>query len=234
MGKNFMRIFMLVFGLTGLILLTVAFFLFRSEISFRTDALRAPGVVVDLVPSSGSRGGTLYKTVFVFADNKDRKHRITGNVASSPPAHNPGEAVTVLYKPGEPENAQLDSFMSSWFAPLLVGGLGIVFTSVSAGILISALRRRSMLTRLAAGGTQIQARVDGTYLDAGIQMNGRSPYRITAQWQNPLDQKVYVFRSDPIWFDPKPFMHADTVNVTINADNPHQYEMDISFLPEAG
>ena len=80
MDKYFLRIFVSVFGLVGLVFLTVALFALRAEIKFRAGAISAPGTVVDLEPTSGSKGGTLYKPVFEFADCDDRMHRVTGGV----------------------------------------------------------------------------------------------------------------------------------------------------------
>ena len=103
MDKSFFRIFGLVFGSIGLIFLGVAVISVRAELNLRRGAVRAPGRVIDLQPTSGSRGGTLYKPVFEFYDDQDRKHVITGSVASSPPSFSRGEEVTVLYRPENPE-----------------------------------------------------------------------------------------------------------------------------------
>jgi hypothetical protein len=234
MDKNLIRIFALVFGLIGLGLLTGAYFAAKSEITFRTGAVTALGKVVDLVPTVDSRRRTFYEPVFEFTDRNDRVHRITGSLASNPPSYERGEIVTVRYKPQNPESAHLAGFMNTWFTALVCGGLGIVFTSIAAGFLIYAIRRRSIRAWLAVNGLCVQAQVESVYCDESTEVNGRSPFRIAAQWQNPKDHKVYVFQSDSIWFDPTPFMQQKAVYVKVNADNPHQYEMDISFLPEAG
>jgi hypothetical protein len=142
MDKTFIRIFGMVFGLVGTIFLAVAFFTVRSELNYRKGAIRVPGIVVDLVPTRGSKGGTLYKPVFEFADLDDRMHRVTGSLASSPPSFERNEAVTVLYQPEDPEKAQIDSFMEAWFLPLIFGSLGTVFTSIATGVVIAAVRNR--------------------------------------------------------------------------------------------
>ena len=233
MRTNVTRTLGTVFGLVGLALLTVALFLVRSEIAFRSGAVRAAGKVVKLQPSRGRRG-LVYTPVFSFTDEDGHAHQGTGRVASSPPAYERGEAVTVLYAPGHPESARLESFMETWFLPLILGGIGVIFASIGAGFLIALVRRGRMRTRLAATGLVVQARVERPYVDTSIRLNGRSPYRIPAQWQNPRDQKVYSFASEPIWFDPAPFVRGDTISVRIDADDPHQYDMDLSFLPETG
>jgi hypothetical protein len=233
MDKYFIRIFSSVFGIIGLTFLAVAFFTVRSELAFRAGAISVPGTVVDLQPTSGSKGSTLYKPVFEFADRNDRVHRVTGSVASSPPSFKRGEAVTVLYRPENPDLARLDSFMEAWFLPLIFGGLGTVFTSIAGGCLIYGVRRRAMRKSVAASGTRIQARVDGVERDRSTRVNGRMPWRIVAQWQHPVDRKVYVFRSDAIWFDPAPYL-GQSVDVLVDMDHPRRYVMVTDFLPKPG
>jgi len=234
MDKRFLRLFVPVFGLIGLGLLTGAFFSVKSEIAFRTGAISVPGKVVDLITTHDSNWRTLYKPVFEFTDRNHQVHRITWSVASDPPSYVRGQTVTVRYKPENPESAHLTGFVDTWFGPLVLGGLGLIFTSIAAGFVVYALRRRKIRSWLAVNGMHVRAQVESVYRDESTEVNGRSPFRIAAQWQNPKDHKVYVFRSDSIWFDPKPFVRQKIVDVRINADNPHEYEMDISFLPEAG
>jgi hypothetical protein len=233
MDKYFLSIFTSVFGLVGLVFLAVAFFSARSELAFRAGAISTPGTVVDLEPTSGSKGGTLYKPVFEFVDRDDHVHRVTGTVASRPPSFKRGEAVTVLYRPENPEEAHLDSFMEAWFLPLIFGGLGSTFTSIAGGVLFYAFRKRIQRASLAASGTRVQARVDGVERDRSMRPNGRTPWRIVAQWEHPVDRKVYIFRSDALWFDPEPYL-GETVDVWVDIDHPRRYVMATDFLPKPG
>jgi hypothetical protein len=53
--------------------------------------------------------------------------------------------------------------------------------------------------------------------------------------QDPTTQKVFVFESAAIWFDPSAWARAGkSVGVWIRPDNPSVYVMDIEFLPKAG
>ena len=234
MDKTFLLIFVGIFGLIGVAFLIASVFTMRSEINFREEAIAAPGIVVELVPTQGSKGGTTYKPVFQFNDRNDKVHTVTSSVASSPPSYHRGEAITVLYHPENPEGAQIDSFMESWLLPLVFGSLGIVFTAIASGCGIYSLRVRRRRLWLATNGMRIQARVNGVERDTNTSSRGHHPWRITAQWQNPVDQKVYLFSSDSIWFDPTPYVQPETVEVLINVNNPHQYVMNIDFLPKTG
>jgi len=232
MDRSFTIIFTTIFGAVGLVFLAVAFFSLRSEVEFRKGAVSATGTAVGLEPSSST--SATYKPVFEFVDQNDRLHRVVGSVASNPPAFHRGDEVRVLYRPENPEGARLDSFMESWFLPLIFGGLGTVFTGIASGVALYALRGRRVRAWLASNAVRVQARVDAVERYTAVRKNGLSPWRIVAQWQHPVSQKVYVFRSAALWFDPAPYMRDQTVWVRVNMDNPRQYEMDVDFLPKLG
>ena len=158
MDKSFAVIFGGVFGLVGVIFLVVASFSLRSQLEFRKGAVSAKGTVVDLVLSS-SKSGT-YTPIFEFVDQDDHSHRVAGGVASNPPSFHRGEEVRVLYQPGKPERAQIDSFMESWFLTMVFGALGTVFTGIASGVAIYAVARAS------------RARVAGVQRGSGAGAHG--------------------------------------------------------------
>ena len=109
-----------------------------------------------------------------------------------------------------------------------------MFTSISAVFVVPALLKRRSHAWLAVYGAHAQARVQQAYPDTSTSVNGTYPWRISAQWRDPKTNQLYVFRSERIWFDPRPYLQGETVDVRINADNPRQYEVDLSFLPTSG
>jgi len=154
MNRLSLHIFVLVFGLVGLVFLTVAAVILRSELEFRKSAISAPGTIVDLEPTRSRSGSTSYRPVFEFVDHNDRLHRVAGSVASNPPSYHRGEAVTVLYRPENPEIAHLDSLLEHWFLPLVFGSLGVIFTSIAAGVVAYGVRKRGLRARLDISATQ--------------------------------------------------------------------------------
>lgn len=38
-----------------------------------------------------------------------------------------------------------------------------------------------------------------TIVNSSYRVNGRHPYRIICEWNNPLDSKKYIFKSKNIW-----------------------------------
>lgn len=66
---------------------------------------------------------------------------VMGSVESSPPAHEVGEKVAVLYDPAKPRDAVLDTFLERHFVTLVLGAIGAAFTFFGAAFSWMAWRR---------------------------------------------------------------------------------------------
>jgi hypothetical protein len=220
-------LFTLIFGLIGAGLLTGAMIALSGTISFRSNSKRGEGVVVDL----DWRGGGA-KPVVEWKDSKGEVHRATGGVSSQPPSYAKGEKVDVRYDPASPGNARIDSFLENWFVALVLGILGTVFTAIGSGFGIYGWVQKKKREWLKANGQRIQAKFTGVDLNMSLRVNGRHPWVLTAQWQDPASSLVYTFRSESIWFDPSPYVKAETLDVLLNAAKPSMYWVDIGFLPK--
>lgn len=58
-----------------------------------------------------------------------------------------------------------------------------------------------------------------------------SPYLIKCSANEPSTNLPFVFVSEPIWFDPKPYL-KDTITVFVNPEKYTEYLIDTSFLPK--
>jgi len=83
-----------------------------------------------------------------------------------------------------------------------------------------------------AYGNAIQTDFQGVERNTSLKINGKNPWRITSQWLDPASNKLRVFHSENLWFDPTRFTTAKTVTVLLDPKNPKRYHMDVSFLPE--
>jgi hypothetical protein len=114
----------------------------------------------------------------------------------------------------------------------MLGVMGLMFGGMGGGYWIwhlARLRRNSWLQR---HGRPVDADIVDIGVDRSLRVNRRSPWRITAQWLDPTGDRIYLFTSDEIWFDPEPFVDGDKIPVLIDPQNPNRYRMDLSFLPE--
>ena len=98
-----------------------------------------------------------------------------------------------------------------------------------------ATRKKILEKRLKENGELIYANYVETVLNTSYRVNGKCPYNIICEWNNPLDGKKYVFKSKNIWTDPESTIEERNIKqfpVYINRDNMKKYAIDIEVLTE--
>ena len=216
----------------GCILLILAGYMLYSSMQFQKTALRAEGVVTEVryERSSDSKGS--YHPVIAFNTNQNKRIVFESSTGSSSYRGTEGNSIEVLYAADAPENAEINDSLSQWGAPVILGGMGIVFASIGCiPFLIMRVRSRRS-ARLLQEGVPIEAQIIGVELNQAIQFNGRSPYRIKSQWLDKNSNQVFVFYSDNINFDPSSYMQGETITVYLDKNDPKKYHVDISLLPK--
>jgi len=232
-GRNMksIRLFNVLFLFIGLAMLCGAAALLLQTRHFIAGAVSAPGMVTALVPHN-SGNSTTWAPVVRYAAANGEPAELTSSSSSSPPAFRVGEAVRVLYRPGGGE-AKIDSFFSLWGGALILGILGAVLTAIGGAVLLIGPLGRRHDERLRQSGRPVLADYEGVRLNTRLKMNGRSPYRVLAQWRDPETAKVHVFESHNIWYDPTRYIDRSQLTVYIDPRSPRRYYVDLSFLPEA-
>lgn len=111
--------------------------------------------------------------------------------------------------------------------------LGLVFLSIGAGIIAFEWMRDKKEQELRRTGQVIQAELQAVQINEAIEVNGKSPFQIVAQWHDKNSNQMYTYTSANLWYDPSSFLeNKKTVPVYIDSHNPARYFMDISFLPK--
>lgn len=151
---------------------------------------------------------------------------------ATPPSHKKGDVVDVYYQIDNPQKAKVKGFLTLWAAPILMAGIGLSFFMLGFSMLIKKTRTIRKVKALKANGQRIQAKVKHIGLNTSHKINGRSPYQIQAQWQNPSTSKVHIFKSEYLWFDPTDYVNEEEITVLIDRNNPKKYYVDVSFLPQ--
>ena len=217
--------------LVGSGLLIGAWFLYSNTREFIATAMTVPGVVVDLKVSTSDDSST-YAPVFEFMTLDGESFTVISSAGSNPPAYSRGEAVQVFYQADDPYDAKIDGFFSLWGGAVIVGTLGAIFFCVGVAIVLVPLFSRRKHGRLRSTGRPVVTKVISLREDTSVTMSGRHPYRIVTQWQNPVTTKVHVFDSESLWFDPSEYMANRDITVYIDPNDPDDYWMDTTFLPE--
>ena len=225
-----------IFTIIGLGMLVGTFFIYKNTASFLETAVTAEGTVVDLRESSSSNSSSssiMYAPVVSFKDDQGKTIEFTSSTSSNPPSYSTGEIVEVLYAPKTPQDAKIKGFFSIWLGAIILGGLGSVFAIIGFGFFINDVKKKKKNEYLKQYGTKIDTEFQNVGINTSLAVNGRNPFIIVTQWQDPATSKIHVFESDNIWFDPTAFIKTDTIKVLIDRKNPKKYSVDLSFLPEA-
>jgi len=221
------RIFKWTFLVIGLALATVAVLIVMNTRKFIARAESARGTVVEM---AGDRDG--YAPVVKFRTAKGRERSFEEAGRSNPPSYAVGERVQVLYDPKHPDDARIDSFSDLWALPMILGGMGVLFAGIGGGVMLFGMSGRRRKEYLLAYGTAIETELQGVERNGALEFNGKNPWRVATQWLNPDTNKLRIFYSENLWFDPSRFVTQKRVTVLLDPKNPKRYYMDISFVPQ--
>lgn len=112
--------------LLGVIAFIVGIFVTTNTIEFTQQAINTKGKVSRLVVVDTK----IYPEV-TFLSSSNETHRYISNFGCKPACYKKGETINILYLPNQPDQAQLNSFVSLWGPTLLTCGIGLIFISFS-------------------------------------------------------------------------------------------------------
>jgi hypothetical protein len=217
----------------GALLLFIALVLWNKTRSFIAHAATTQGTVTELIEVRDKDGGSsTFKPVVKFTGPAGEQVSFESSYSSRPPAYDVGETVDVLYTPRDLHDARIKGLGSLWAGVLILFGLGTVFSAIGASILYAGRAGLKKKNYLMAYGNAVQTDVQGVDRNTSIAVNGKNPWRITSQWVDPRSNKIRVFHSEDLWFDPVKFVTSKEVTVLLDPKDPKRYYMDVSFLPE--
>jgi hypothetical protein len=219
-----------VFTLVGIGMLIGVFLIYKSTSLFLAEATKTEGTVVDLVQSRSS-DSTTYRPVVHFINQNGQKIEFMSTTGSNPPSYSKGQKVEVLYRPTEPQNAKINGFFSLWGGSAILGGLGGVFFLIGSGIILAGSLKSRKDEYLRKKGMPIETEYQCVEQNTALSVNGRHPFRVLTQWQNPSTSELHIFKSNNLWFDPSSYIKSKKITVFIEKNNPKKYFVDLSFLP---
>ncbi|WP_085901275.1 DUF3592 domain-containing protein [Kiloniella majae] len=231
------KILKYIFMSVGLITLSVMGIWSYTTHNFVDNAHSAQGTVIDLIQSRSSSSSStsnsyVYRPEVIFQTATGEEVTFQSSTGSNPPAYNRGEKVSVLYNPENPQDAKIDGTLSLWLGPLILGVIGFIFSAFGIGLSVYFYKKEKLKNYLLRHGSHVTARIDSITENTSVRVNGRYPFQITAQWQDPVSGTLHLFKSDNIWFNPTDHIQRDTVTVLVDQSDPEKYFVDLSFLPK--
>lgn len=228
---NVISIVKYVFTLVGLGLVIGSVYSYSHTRSFLAEASTGKGEVVELVRSNSGDSDT-YRPRVVFTTASGEEITFTSTSGSNPPSYSRGEQVDVFYLESQPNKAKVSGFFSLWGLSLISGCIGVVFLGFGGSLLLSGVMKKRKIRYLKDYGIPILADIQSVDINRSVKLNGQSPYRIAAQWQDPATSKIHIFSSENIWYDPSEYIDREQISVLIKKGNPKKHYVDTSFLPE--
>lgn len=219
------------FVVLGLVFLLLTSVMYQNTLEFTKNAIHTTGVVTHTVKRNDVKGSS-YSPAIRFQDQQGKTFEFVSSKLVKSSDYNKGDEVDILYDPSDPKGAVIEGFFSVWGLTLMFGYVGIMSLGFGLGAIIWFKRKAKKKRQLLSTGSPIVAEIQAISKNKRITLNGKHPYQIHAQWLNPATQKLHVFISDNIWFDPASFIKKNEIQVYINKNNLKMYYVDLSFLPD--
>ena len=191
--------------------------------SWRAPSQRRAQVVELIEVRDKDDGSSTWKPVVAFkASNGRPQSRFAASFSSKPAPIDVGEGVAGAVSRRTTRGARIKGFSSLWLGPTILGGLGAGLCRRSAAASCSATPRRRSARKhyLMAYGNAIETDLQGVERNTSLEVNGKNPWRITSQWLDPVANKLRVFHSENLWFDPTRFVTAQEGHRAAGSEQP--------------
>jgi hypothetical protein len=167
---------------------------------FNAVAEKAEGVVIRLDTRESHDRGRVSRTFVpvVEFEAAGRKITFTGSVGSAPAAYKVGERVKVVFAPGNPDDARIDSFWEQYVMPGIFLGVGVICLLIGLVLLFG---RAAWFARPPGPMVTVKARVTAIRQEH-VQADGRSFWLLLAEYHDERLGKSHVFTSAPLSADP--------------------------------
>jgi hypothetical protein len=230
-GRSLPTIFILLFGHVAVVLAGVAAWLAWDTRTFLERAETAEGVVVALSPPRGTS-----RAVVRFQPPGEPPREILSKVASSPPAYEVGERVTVFYDPQDPDEARLGGMLDLWFLPALFGGLSVPFGGIAFGFWAWGRARERRREHLQRVGVPVSATIVAMDRSSAVKGGrGQRLFIVTAEWAEPATGRIHRARSRPLSVDPSlHYKIGERIQILVDPRDPDRSDMALLKLGPAG
>ncbi|HEV7573588.1 MAG TPA: DUF3592 domain-containing protein, partial [Thermoanaerobaculia bacterium] len=127
--------FSLVFGITGLYLVSVAIRLIIRQRDWKLRSVGAEGTITGFAeetPTGDRSGYPLFAPYVTFTTANGESIEFKSSLSERPNPYTVGQKVAVRYLPEDPNGADLESVTSGWFALIVVLVMAAVALTIAA------------------------------------------------------------------------------------------------------
>lgn len=116
---------------------------------------------------------------------------------------------------------------------LLILFMGLIFLLIGGINIFKVISNKKKKDRLIKTGTKIEATYVETTTNFHVNVLGRNPSNIICEYDDPVSNNTYKFKSEKLWYDPSLYIsdcEIETFTVYVNKDNMKDYYVDIEEL----
>lgn len=232
-----MKLFKLIFFITSLFPLSLCIFMTTQSITLVKDGTTTAGILlsyseVEIREKDSSRRSTGYKPNIVYIVD-DERFILDTKITYSERKYPTGHHFEILYKETDPSSATLSSFSELWIIPIFSFIMFFIFFSIPMVMTIIPFMRKRKIAYLKRNGKKLKATIGSIKINPTEWENDNFPFQIHAHYTPKGRKRAKVYKSDNIWFDPTSHIDGDEITVYVDSNNPKNYWVDTSFLPDS-
>ncbi len=220
------KIIFIVFLIMGLLFLGIGTVICIKTFDY-SGKIETTGIISQIVPYTDSDGDIKHNVYVKYRVNgEDYNSKLNGYSSS----YHVGKKIKIYYYEN---NINRIGVKSLDMLMLLFPGFGIIFTCIGGIPLIVKSNKKKQEKKLKEFGTRINAVYIETIINDSYTVNGRTPYYIICEWDNPTDNKKYIFKSKNLWINPETIIaekNIKTFSVYVDMNNMHKYIVDVDEL----
>lgn len=193
------------------------------------NKVETTGIITEINTYRGRDNNREYD-VCVAYEVKGKEYESRLNAYSS--SFYEGKEIDIYYDKNNPNKIGVKSLD---FLFLIFPGIGGIFALIGGIGLFVKYNKKKIDKKLKEHGELIYAEYVQTTINTMYRVNGRHPYNIICEWNNPKDGNKYILKSKNIWFDPSSVIEQKNIKsfpVYINPNNKKQYVIDTDLIEE--
>ncbi len=215
-GEKAIKFLWSVFTIVGAIIVIIGLIVFFTACNYK-DKVDTVGIITD------TGNGT---TVSYNVDGEEHESSFSGYSSS----FHVGDEIEIYY---DKDDVNKIGSKSLDLLYLILPGLGSIFLLIGVIGLAVLSHKKKKEKNLRENGELVYAAYSETIMNMNIRVNGRHPYNIIVQWNNPEDGKKYLLKSKNIYFNPEMIIeerNIKTFPVYMNPNNKKKYFVDVDIL----
>ncbi len=206
------------FTTMGAIIVIIGLIVFFSVCNYK-NKVDVVGVITDI--GSGT-------TVSYNVDGEEHESSFSGYSSS----FHVGDEIEIYY---DKDDVNKIGSKSLDLLFLILPGIGSIFLLIGVIGLAVLSHKKKKEKNLRENGELVYATYSESIINRNVRVNGRCPYNIIVEWNNPEDGKKYLLKSKNIYFNPEMLIEEKKIRtfpVYIDPNNKKEYFVDVDILNE--